>query len=520
MIGNTQNIGNSIYVPYFYAISKNKDITIKPKFFNNNNNNKILVLQNEYRQKTKNSMTIADFSLTTGHDSSSDDKNDSRSHFFTNTIIDLELDTYKSSLLEINYEKTSNDNYLKLFNLESPLLIKNNDVLETIIKLDLAHQNYDFTTSFEMYETLSGNNSDRYTYLLPTFDFSKNFTLEELDGSFNFYSSGNNTLNSTNIGTSSLSNNLNYNSNNTFFDNGIKTDYKVSLKNTNTVGKNSPKYKTNPQSELISSYIFNASLPLIKNSLKSLNILEPKLSFRFSPHDMKNNTAVSRRMDANTIFNSDRLGLDNSYEGGESITLGLNFKKEKVNIKDEINEIEDYLDFKLATVFRLNEEKNIPTNSTLNKKKSNIFGQFDFYPTENISLNYHFSLKEDLNTFEYNSIATSINFTNFTTQFNYLRESGLIGQTNIIENTTKYNFNEQNSLLFNTRRNRNLNLTEYYDLVYEYKNDCLLASIKYKKKYYNDADIKPMEELFFSITIVPLTTFSPDNTSLNNSRLN
>ena len=68
--------------------------------------------------------------------------------------------------------------------------------------------------------------------------------------------------------------------------------------------------------------------------------------------------------------------------------------------------------------------------------------------------------------------------------------------------------------LFSTRRNRNLNLTEYYDLIYEYKNDCLVAGIKYKKNYYNDADIKPVEELFFSITIIPLTTLSSNKMAL------
>ena len=51
-------------------------------------------------------------------------------------------------------------------------------------------------------------------------------------------------------------------------------------------------------------------------------------------------------------------------------------------------------------------------------------------------------------------------------------------------------------------------------MVYEYKNDCLVAGIKYKKNYYNDVDIKPVEELFFSITIVPLGTFSPDKMAL------
>ena len=57
------------------------------------------------------------------------------------------------------------------------------------------------------------------------------------------------------------------------------------------------------------------------------------------------------------------------------------------------------------------------------------------------------------------------------------------------------------------RRNRKINLTEFYDLVYEYKNDCLVAGIKYKKTYYEDRDLKPVEDLLFTITLFPLTTF-------------
>ena len=194
--------------------------------------------------------------------------------------------------------------------------------------------------------------------------------------------------------------------------------------------------------------------------------------------------------------------------------MGLNFKKEKVNTIDKITEVEEYIDFKLASVFRLDDEKNIPINSTLDKKNSNIFGQFNFKPIKNISLGYNFSLTEDLNTFEYNSLMAKLNFNNFTTELNYLEERGIIGQTNIIENKAGYAFNNENSISFKTRRNRKLDLTEYYNLVYEYKNDCLIAGIKYKKNYYNDGDIKPVEELFFSITIAPLGTFSPDKMAL------
>ena len=85
----------------------------------------------------------------------------------------------------------------------------------------------------------------------------------------------------------------------------------------------------------------------------------------------------------------------------------------------------------------------------------------------------------------------------------------------MIENISTYAFNEENNISFGTRRNRKLNLTEYYNLLYEYKNDCLTAGVQYRKNYYNDDDIKPVEELFFTITIVPLTTFSPDKMALN-----
>ena len=56
-----------------------------------------------------------------------------------------------------------------------------------------------------------------------------------------------------------------------------------------------------------------------------------------------------------------------------------------------------------------------------------------------------------------------------------------MGDTNFLENKTTLNLKDKNLLTFQTRRNREINLTEYYDLVYEYKNDCMVAGFKYKK---------------------------------------
>ena len=516
-IGDHSTLGDSLYLPYFFVISDKQDVTFKPRIFNKG----VRVLQNEYRQIGKNSLTIIDSSITTGHDSSKDDIGDTRSHFFINSKIDLNLKKFINGNLEVNYEKASNDTYLKLFDfIRSPLLpTGGKEVMESVIKLDLEHDEFDLTASFEMYESLSGFNSDRYQYVLPTYNFSKNFDLDQINGSFNFTSSGNNTLKNTNILTSRLINNINFSSINTFSNNGIIRNFKILTKNINSIGKNSAIYKNSPQSELISAYNYDLSMPLEKKYKNSRNILTPKVSFKLSPHDMKNHTNTSRRIDVDNIFSSNRLGLGDSFETGESLSLGVDFVKEKINKTDnEISQIEDYFDFKLATVFRFNEEDDIPIDSTLNKKTSNLFGRLNFKPNEIITLNYDFSLNNDLNTFEYNSIVSKFDFGNFSTEFNYIEERGVIGNSNIIANKTVYNFDEYNSFSFGTRRNRKLNLTEYYDLIYEYKNDCLVADIKYRKDYYNDADIIPKEELFFSITIVPFYTYSPNKMILNKDR--
>ena len=38
--------------------------------------------------------------------------------------------------------------------------------------------------------------------------------------------------------------------------------------------------------------------------------------------------------------------------------------------------------------------------------------------------------------------------------------------------------------------------------MYQYRNDCLTASIEYNKEFYEDREIKPNESLFFKITII------------------
>ena len=148
----------------------------------------------------------------------------------------------------------------------------------------------------------------------------------------------------------------------------------------------------------------------------------------------------------------------------------------------------------------------MPQSSSLQGKYSNLIGSIENQFSENLSFDYNFSLDNDFNSIEHNDLKTEFKTNNFVTEFHFHESNGKVGNSNYLSNETSFNLNDNNSLVFKTRRNRKISLTEYYDLVYEYQNDCLTAAIKYRKTYYQDRDITPKEDLFFTLTLFPLTT--------------
>ena len=172
----------------------------------------------------------------------------------------------------------------------------------------------------------------------------------------------------------------------------------------------------------------------------------------------------------------------------------------------------------MAKVLRDSNENFVPSSSTLNKKNSNLFGSLKSHYFNNdeanlfdsLKFDYYFSIDDSLENLEYSSLVGELSFDKFTTSFNFIEENGSIGSTNTLENSFIYQFDELNYISFSTRRNKEISLTEYYDLLYEYKNDCLTAGIKYKKTYYQDRDLKPTEDLMLTFTFYPLTTYEQE----------
>ena len=480
--------GLSLKLPYFIALAQNKDITLSPRFFNDDK----FLLQSEFRQINKKSNHLADLSQFISSDK------DSKGHLFYNFKKNYDSANFDDIELDIKLEQVSDDTYLKAYKLESPL-IKNNSNLSNSISLNLYDENQTINTNLNVYEDLNKSNNDRYEYV-PNFSFSK-----IIDDNYSFRSKGFYKNYNTNITEKVLINDLEFNTNLKYFNNGLINSKKLLVKNVNSEAKNSKKFKNENSSTLLPTFQTNYSYPLQKQNAEFNYTLTPKLSLNLSiPHTKdvrKNDTKINYA----NIYDINRLGFEEVNEGGISATYGYEYTKtHRSNFNQKIK-----LGF--ANNLRFEENEDLPANSNIGDKISDFVGLIEYNPSENIKLDYDFSLKNNLVDQNYELFGFEYYLNNLTTKFEYLNENNSVSKTSYLQNKTSYNFNDKNSLIFETRENKEKNFTEYYNLIYQFQNDCLTAAIEYNKEYYSDQDLKPSENLFFKLSILPFGGFNTPN---------
>tara|TARA_B110000881_G_C18522535_1_gene488500 strand:- start:143 stop:1288 length:1146 start_codon:yes stop_codon:yes gene_type:complete len=380
--------------------------------------------------------------------------------------------------------------------------------MSSYLNFDISKEDLDITIKFNVYEDLSkANESDKYEYIYPNFRINKSL-ITSLDsiGSLNYQVSGAQRKYETNKTEQLLINDFIFSSKSYFSNFGFKNDYDLSFKNTNKEGKNSSTYKDNLSSSFYSLLNFNSSIPLIKKTKNYEKEFTPKLSLFLSPNKSENIIGLDRKIDNINVFQKNRLGLSESLEGGQSVTLGAEYNVNQINGSNILN-------INLAQIYRDNNDNNLPTTSTMNNKISDLFGDVKLNTNKYLNFEYNFSLDNDLETLNYNMIKSTLSVNNFVTTFEFLEENNEIGNASYLLNETSLALNSYSKILFRERKNKKTDLREFYNLMYQYENDCLVASLEYNKDYYSDRDLKPNEELFFSLTIIPLSTFNTPSLS-------
>ncbi len=486
----TKNLGFGMSIPYFFAVDDDKNFTLTNRMFVSENP----LFMGEYHQAFKNSNFMADFGFTKGYKkTSSTKKGGDKSHFFSKFDKNFKGKNNSDNNLSVSIQDVSNDKYLKLYKINSNLVDYNQDTLESSINFTHEKDDVFLGLNASIYETIKDTYDDKYEYILPEVTLDKNLISDEKLGFLDLQSNLKVHNYDTNKLTNFFVNDLDWSSKNIFFRSGLKNNFLANLRNINYEAKNVEPYKDDTTSEVFGAIGFSSELNLVKKSGLSKHFFTPKFLFRYSPGTMRKEEQ-GFRLDPINAFSLNRLENLNNYETGSTSTVGFDYK---------IKGNDKKLDFSLAQVISEKENKKMHSKTSMDEKLSDLTGKANLQLNKNFSINYKFNLDQNYNDFNYNEIGTNLQYGNVNFDFNYLQENKHLGNQDYFQTKIKYE-NIDNSLIsFETKRNLITDSSEFYNLSYEYINDCLRAGLVYRREFYNDSEIEPENSLMFKITLTP-----------------
>ena len=497
-LSDSTTLGSGFSTPYFWNIATDKDLTFTPKFYLKENP----LLLAEYRQVFSNSFLTIDAGFTQGYKKKDDKKSDgNRTHFFSNFITNILDDQEKKSSLEINVEKVSNDTYLKVYDVESSLVDTDKMVLEN--KIDFIYQNKDFYFGLtpSVYEDTTKTAHKRHEYLLPL-TIEKNLMSSEKFGFLDLGSNLRFRSYETNKQTDFFVNDFNWKSNKWLNKFGVENYFEGLIKTVNYDAKKTEEYKNDKtNSELHSALGYFAKLALFKEDLinKNFHSLTPKFLLRYAPGHMRN--IESGRLNYGNLFNLNKVDELDVVEPGLSTSIGFEYKKNKLNDVDIIGD--ETISLSVGQVISAEENMDIPTTSSLDQRFSDVVGEANYNINNEVSLKYNFSIDQSYKDFNYNEVGADFEFDKAEFNLSYLQEKGHIGNQEYIQTGVDFKVNNSSELSFNTKRNLLTSSAEFYNMSYNYVNDCLKAGIAYRREFYTDRDIAPANTLMFTISIIP-----------------
>ena len=493
---DTKNLGSSINVPYYWAISENKDLTINNRLFASENP----LFVGDYRHIFKDSNLNINFGYTEGYKKATSKKKvGDKSHFFSKFVKRFEGDEYENNL-ELKLQHVSDKKYLKLYKIDTNLVDYNTGNLENSLNFSSysSRKNlfFDFETS--IFTSLADSYSDKYEYFLPNISltkglFSEKFGYGDFDSSLKVHNYD------TNKTEKIFTNSLSWNLDRPFNEKKLNGTLLTQLKNFNYETKNASKFKKKTTSEFYGAIGYLASLDLFKSMGDVDQFLKPKILFKTAPNHMKKESG-DFYLHNKDIFSLDRLGSSGNIESGTSMTIGFDYERAK-NDKE--------LNFSIGQI--INEKKvnkKMPSSSSLDKRFSDIIGNMNYTNNNNFSLNYDFSLDQNYKETSFNKIDADFYNENFKFNIKYLDEEKVTSNTEYIASSLEIKKGNNGIFTLSNKRNLITNSSEYYDLSYEYINDCLRAGLVYRREFYDDSELEAENSLMFKITLSPFGSLS------------
>ena len=488
-ISDTKNLGSSASIPYFFAIGNDRNLTLTSRIFTQENP----LFLGEYQQAFRNSNLFADFGFTEGYNKTSTTKKPGqKSHLFTKFLRNVKGKNNSENIFKASFEDVSNDKYFKLYKIESNLVDYNTDVLENSIAFTRSDEDFFFGINASVFETLKENYTDKYEYILPEIFLDKNLFNNNF-GNLNLQTNLKVRNYDTNKITKFLVNDFDWKSKDVSMKTGVTSKLLGHFKNVNYEANNVDLYKEEFTNEAYGALGFLSELKLQKRKNDSKHLFTPKILIRYAPGNMRKEEGGSR-LDPIRAFSMNKVDNINNFEIGFSSSVGFNYK-----IKNEEKEF----DFSVAQVISEKENKQMSSESSLDEKLSDLVASSNYKLNDNVTLKYDLALDQNYSETNYNDLGLTLNYDNVKVDFNYLQEDKHIGNQEYFKTKIDLAKNNNGLFSFETKRNLITNSAEFYNLSYEYINDCLRAGLVYRREFYNDSELEPENSLMFKITLTP-----------------
>ena len=89
----------------------------------------------------------------------------------------------------------------------------------------------------------------------------------------------------------------------------------------------------------------------------------------------------------------------------------------------------------------------------------------------------------------------------------------LFNNNSSIEQIKQFIINDRNKIGFAASKDLKEDFTQYYDVNYEYKTDCISVNLTYNKTFYEAGNLEPNKSISFLIKIIPFTELGVANIS-------
>jgi len=495
---NTSSVGTGFALPYYWVINNDKDLTFTPKIYAKEN----ILLLNEYRQAFRNGLLTLDSSYTKGYKTTSSTKTSgSRNHIFGNLDLNFnENDSYESNL-SLQVQRTSNDTYFRIHDINTALVKSENTDLKSEIQYNLNKENMYLSINASMYENLREKTNSRYEYILPNILYGKTFFTDNF-GTLDIKSNAFYNNYGTNKHKTFLTNDVMWSPSSLVTKKGFVNTIQGMLRNTNYETKRTNDYRDDGTIHELNAVISHkTSLPMKKEGINYYNLFSPNLMVRYAPGHMRNLNTKDVSLNYSNLY---ALNKTNEIEEGLSAILGFDFK---ISEKDREKNKNEKFSLSLGQVFNAEKSEDMPTKSSLDQRMSDVVGEMNYNFSEIGEIDYKFSVDHNLNELNYNEISTQLNFGKVEFNLDYLEQRKHIGEEHYASSGISLNLNNSNKLSLSTKRNFKTESTELYDISYQYAIDCLTAGLVYRREFYQDVDdLEPKDSLMFTLTFIPFTS--------------